>query len=837
MYELINTSVPNGLVAGTHGFATVAMTKGMPDAIRTRVESFCAYPHRTSAHDQSYFRDNPVNWFHLQIPSGDHVVGRTAPADFDYTGRTNRIAHTLVFGAKEMSIVGGAYILGAESRRFLAEWSGDPKYLTVDKLTAGRLGLADIPKNTTPTNWTATFGDDGAKYARRFAALVAKNVSGGNKCVYFKTSTAWDGDGTRLLGLFSDLINLLPEGIRPFVTFSTFAACVPNGVACHLRGIYDKDRPFEIASATQPWVDCEHGRIVHEELLPEEGIGQVVTSDETSDNHKPHIGAIRNENQEVNQGRRIDFTSSSSSASSNLITKLLVSIVLILGVVLGWAFWFYNQQEKRQREADDLLRVAQEEQKREQDRGEAERARIRREKAEADLGEKERQLQKQKEKEAAEQKREADQKEMEKQQRIRDDAAAKAKANAEVAKRIADEKARRMAAEEKRKATIGVALSALPVPLVKPSSVSMEEFLNEELATIKVSKSDLTNADAVVVWYWDGKDVRKTNGFSAYGPAKKSGVNMFGPRSLAGGPKKTELVLQNPEVGNSPWMIWQIVNTDWKAKGDPSSKMAIWVWRDDKTDQSSSYVTFKPNGLVDVECTLFGAKTNEAAKVWQKTKQQLYFIVKFESFGASKHPKWWASHMFVANEGVDVKSLVRKERIAKLCARQQKLQLKIKNAARDRVECEAAVEQARTQVQKAKEEYAKWENMTAKEKNEKFGQTTQGDRIIVGVEKILAPYLKELKKTFVKASVGSLIKDVEKEYVRCRHPEGHVESHLKTLCRSVEKEITSREEDLVNVKYRVIGVLTEIPKNENGNEILKIGINLMTGKSNDTEDD
>ena len=340
MYELINTSVPNGLIAGTHGFATVAMTKGMPDAIRTRVENFCSYPHRTSAHDESYFHENPVNWFHLLILNRDHVVGKTAPVEFDHTGRTNRLAHTLVFGAKEMPIAGGAYVLSAESRRFVAGWSGEPKYLPVDKQTAGRLGLADIPKNTTPTNWTATFGEDGAKYARRFAALVAKNVSGGNKCVYFKTSTAWDGDGTRLLGLFADLINLLPEGIRPFVIFSTFAACVPNGVTCHLRGVYDKDRAFEIASATQPWVDCEHGRIVHEELLPEESeIAAAVAGRkviEESMGRNP-LGVTHGGNSGGNSGRRIVYgvPNRAHVSEKGFYVKLIIAFVLFVLVIVG----------------------------------------------------------------------------------------------------------------------------------------------------------------------------------------------------------------------------------------------------------------------------------------------------------------------------------------------------------------------------------------------------------------------------------------------------------------------------------------------------------------------
>ena len=42
MYELVNTSLPNGLIAGTHGFATVAMTKGVQDVLRGRLEALCA---------------------------------------------------------------------------------------------------------------------------------------------------------------------------------------------------------------------------------------------------------------------------------------------------------------------------------------------------------------------------------------------------------------------------------------------------------------------------------------------------------------------------------------------------------------------------------------------------------------------------------------------------------------------------------------------------------------------------------------------------------------------------------------------------------------------------
>ncbi len=247
------------------------MTKGMSDSIRTRVENFCAYPHRTSAHDASYYTQNPVNWFHLIMPNGDHVVGRTALAEFDYTGRTNRLARTLYFSAVEMPRVGGAYILANEAGRLCAPWSGEPHYLAEDKSAAGRLRMASSRTGAEPRYWRQMFGAKGVEYAKRFAVLLAQNIRGGNKSIYFKAGAA-DIDGTRLLGLFSDLINQLPEELAAQATFSTFAACVPGGVACHLRGAFDRDRAFEASAALLPWVDCEAGCVRHEELLPQEEV-------------------------------------------------------------------------------------------------------------------------------------------------------------------------------------------------------------------------------------------------------------------------------------------------------------------------------------------------------------------------------------------------------------------------------------------------------------------------------------------------------------------------------------------------------------------------------------
>lgn len=271
MYELVNTSLPNGLIAGAHGFATVAMTKGMPDPLRIRVEAYCAYAHRTSAHDASYARENPVNWFHAVLPQGDHVVGRTAPAEFDYTGRTNRLARTLVFGRNAMPPAGGARALLSERARLSEPWQGEARWLDEDRETEARLRREPAGAATDAPAWRRMFGDaDGLRLARRLALLLAKNVRTDGRPIFFKTSAARDVGGMELLALFANLIDLLPPDIRPAVAFSTYSASWPNGSVCHLRGVYDRDRAFDAAAAVRPWVDCESATVHNADSLPAE---------------------------------------------------------------------------------------------------------------------------------------------------------------------------------------------------------------------------------------------------------------------------------------------------------------------------------------------------------------------------------------------------------------------------------------------------------------------------------------------------------------------------------------------------------------------------------------
>ena len=270
MYELVNTSLPNGLIAGTHGFATVAMTRGLPDMLRGRLETLCAYRHRESGHGPAYMAENPVNWFHQILPGGEHVAGRIAPEEFDYTGRTNRLARLLVFPRGAMPKAGAAAVLLAAAGKLSEKFEGEPRYFEPDAGTEAALKALPVPNPAAAPAWAELLGEaEGPAMARRFAAQLERSARSGGRPIYFKTSAAIDRDGTRMLSLFADLLALLPEDAREMVQFSTYSAAVSGAFTCHLKGVYDADAAFAAATAAQPWVDCENRAVRHVELLPE----------------------------------------------------------------------------------------------------------------------------------------------------------------------------------------------------------------------------------------------------------------------------------------------------------------------------------------------------------------------------------------------------------------------------------------------------------------------------------------------------------------------------------------------------------------------------------------
>ncbi len=293
MYELVNTSAVNGLLAGTHGFATVAMTRGMEDALRARLESFCAYQHVVNAHDESFYRENPVNWFHVVLPQVGHILGRVAPCEFDYTGRTNRLARLMVLEEEELGGGGSAAdILCAKGAWWKEAWTGEPRYLEEDKGKV--LELQGVGAAKSLGLWREVFGARGEELARKVAWQIEKNLTGEHRPIFFRTSAEWDVSGEKLVGLFAEVIGLVAEGTRGAVTFATYPAAMPSGVGCMLRGSFAVGDELGAAEGAQAWVDCVEGRVVHEELLPAVHVDWAATLEEVRKEKDELKGIIRN---------------------------------------------------------------------------------------------------------------------------------------------------------------------------------------------------------------------------------------------------------------------------------------------------------------------------------------------------------------------------------------------------------------------------------------------------------------------------------------------------------------------------------------------------------------
>jgi len=641
MVELVNTSLPNGLIAGTHGFATVAMTKGVPDALRGRLETLCAYAHRTSAHDADYYLQNPVNWFHVTLPQGEHVVGRVAPSDFDYTGRTNRLARLRAFGAAEMPRVGGAEVLVKAKDWFSQPWRGEPRYLDEDKDACERLRGLDPTRLPAAPSWESLFGGEGLRWARQVAWQVEKNLSAGGKTVYFKTSPSWDVSGEKLLGLFADVINLLPVDARSRVTFSTYPVSLPGGTVCHLRGVHDRDRLFDAASETQAWVDCENARIVHAEMLPTSGSSRkTVVADgraATQDSSDPFRG--RPEASRLGVHRPVATGGASRSYGSLvaprqkegpdmfIVTLVAVgaAVLLVAGVLFSWMIWQNRRQMENSGAAAaveaDIKNLESEKEQRDRLAKKAEREAV--EKAEREAAER-----KARDAAAAQERaaREA-QAEREKKRMQRDIEKEKAAKDAESEAAAALEKATKEAEERKRLETSFVSAhvegkGTPPKPKVGSANASDEP-------------------ESFRVFYYSDGGVTLTNEVAGFKPMRDP-VNR----------KKVldySLYVREPKcklepIGRSPVVLWLSKGRVWFDWGQRMVKREPWF------AESESH---------DLQKDCFGS-SEAVFDTWSKASAVTYLVSWGEEKGQSVE---WKEREFKLGDAVDV---VYKSKLASL---------------------------------------------------------------------------------------------------------------------------------------------------------------------------
>lgn len=153
--QLIYTSAPRGIVAGRSGHCTVARSALMREALMLQLEKFCYYQHLSLSGGQ----ERPIFSCRIVDIRGTrfHVLSRIQDAGLDFTGRTNFIAHHLVFTPEEIRQFPTPPVILREWPGWVKSWTKEPQSLENEDwadLTA-LAGKSNIPAQT----WQRVTGD------------------------------------------------------------------------------------------------------------------------------------------------------------------------------------------------------------------------------------------------------------------------------------------------------------------------------------------------------------------------------------------------------------------------------------------------------------------------------------------------------------------------------------------------------------------------------------------------------------------------------------------------------------------------------------------------------
>ncbi len=219
--ELLYTSAPQGLKQGSRGFCTVLCTAGLPINLAQRLEALSAYRHLYQPGD-TRADANPVCHSHVRLGVAGRtlsVVSRIAAYGLDYSQRTNKLAHHLVFDS-ETPRCGPAAVL--EQPIIRTQWDGQCATLPIGPK------VTDVPESARVCErWQHLTGDAG------WAGVVANawmNDSAKPTWVIFS-----ENQSSHLVGLMREAVALLPEKMRWKATFSTYCTNLPPDVDCKVR--------------------------------------------------------------------------------------------------------------------------------------------------------------------------------------------------------------------------------------------------------------------------------------------------------------------------------------------------------------------------------------------------------------------------------------------------------------------------------------------------------------------------------------------------------------------------------------------------------------------------
>jgi hypothetical protein len=153
--QLIYTSAPRGIVAGRSGHCTVARSALMREALMLQLEKFCYYQHLSL----SGGRERPIFSCRIVDIRGTrfHVLSRIQDAGLDFTGRTNFIAHHLVFTPEEIRKYPTPPVILRDWPGWARSWTKEPQLLENENWNdlAALAGKSNIPAQT----WRRVTGD------------------------------------------------------------------------------------------------------------------------------------------------------------------------------------------------------------------------------------------------------------------------------------------------------------------------------------------------------------------------------------------------------------------------------------------------------------------------------------------------------------------------------------------------------------------------------------------------------------------------------------------------------------------------------------------------------
>ena len=256
MDELIYTSVPEGLATGSRGYCTVAQTPNIRKSLVGKLESLCNYKHVFAPGDPNE-QLNPINFQFVRFRDAGkakYVISRIGNAGFDYTQRTNFLAHNIALDRASLPKAGPVWFMN-QYGSFVTQWDENrpPEYLAERQID----GDAQIAPAICEY-WKSVTGDSG------YGGWLAENLLDQK---IPEVVIAYNLN-SNILKLLEETFKLIPEASRWKCTFSTYSDSANAAYDCKLRCVLvgspaalkasqstkiaflDLSKPFELRAST-----------------------------------------------------------------------------------------------------------------------------------------------------------------------------------------------------------------------------------------------------------------------------------------------------------------------------------------------------------------------------------------------------------------------------------------------------------------------------------------------------------------------------------------------------------------------------------------------------------